>query len=126
MYEPEPRMLFTPAGSPYLYQFDAIAAPVSGEAVGPTREGRLTPSSVGTDARIFAEVATGPTGARAEVRLDGGAWAAGDVGEALGTPGTEQVVEFRAYAPALGDVEESPTMVVVVHVVHRGQADWDA
>jgi hypothetical protein len=125
MYEPEPRMIFTPTGAPYLYQHDAINAPDSGETIGPTYEGRVTPSSVGTLQRIYASVLTGPTGARAEVRLDGGTWTDGDVGLALGPAGTEQVVEWRGVAPALDpDEEESPTMVTVVHVTVAGQADW--
>jgi hypothetical protein len=32
----------------------------------------------------------------------------------------------RVYAPELdAEEEESPTIVVSVHVVHRGEADWD-
>lgn len=127
MFEPEPRMIFTPSGAPYLYQHDAINAPVSGETIGATYEGRVTPSSVGTDATIYASVLTGPTGARAEIRVDGGAWTDGAVGVALGPPGVEQVVEWRGVAPALAvDEEESPTMVVVVHVTARGEAVWAA
>jgi hypothetical protein len=126
MYEPEPRMLFTPSGSPYLFQFDTINAPASGETAGPTREFTLVPSHVGTDARIYANVVSGPTGARAEVQLDASGWVAGDTGIALGTPGVEQEGAVRVYAPELdAEEEESPTIVVSVHVVHRGEADWD-
>lgn len=110
---------------PILFHTSSCEEPVSPatSTVGATVSLYDTPASVTETYRAVR--CAGPAAARIDISLDGGAFAPGASGIAVGgTPGVERALEFRVVSLPYAGSGLNPNVGFAVVVTDSGEASW--